>query len=176
MSLSRTVVGLVMFAGACSSPTGPHRNPTEPSVNRPEPARNWPDLTGTYTLTLSASSRCPLELPEAMRTRRYTATIAQVGGSLVVTVPSTFPGWDNTFTGALDEANDVMFQLQLEEWFLEEPVTEFRAFGRMTATISAGSLSGFLDGNMEGIVPNEDGRGNRALTCTAPDHRVLFTR
>ena len=60
---SGAAAGLVLFAlaAACDSPTAPSRNPIEPSQNQTEPSRNWPDLTETYTLTLSASPRCPRE-------------------------------------------------------------------------------------------------------------------
>ena len=183
--LSRAVAGLVLFGlvGACHSPTRPSRNGTDPSLNRPVSSRNWPDLTGTYTLTLSASTRCPLELPESMRARTYTATIAQVGGSVTVTLPSVFPpfgirtfGPDNRFTGVFGENNDVIFQFQFEEWFREEPVTEFAAYGGMTGTISRSGLSGFWDGYMRGLVTNEDGRSHRVIECTAPDHGVTFSR
>jgi len=182
---SRAVAGLVLFAlaAACESPTQPTRNRTEPGLNGTEPSRNWPDLTGTYTLTLSASTRCPLELPEAMRARTYTATIAQVGGSVTVTLPSVFPpfgittfGPDNRFAGVFGENNDVTFQFQFEEWFREEPVTEFAAYGRVTGTISPSGLSGFWDGYMRGVVTNEDGRSHRLIECTAPDHGVMFSR
>jgi hypothetical protein len=183
--LSRAVAGLVLFGlvGACHSPTRPGRNGTDPSLNRPEPGRNWPDLTGTYMLTLSASTRCPLELPEAMRARTYRATIAQVGGSLTVTLPSVFPpfgittfGPDNRFTGVFAENNDVMFQFQFEEWFREEPVTEFAAYGGITGTISPSGLSGLWVGYMRGLVTNADGRGNRVIECRAPDHGATFSK
>jgi len=136
------------------------------------------DVSGTYTLTLSASSRCSLELPEAMRTRSYTAAIDQEGGSLMVRLfsPSIYPGWNNDrFPGVFGETNDLIFQLAFDEW-LSGPVTEFSALGRMTGTISAGGLSGSLDGDMRAIVTNEDGRGNRVVTCTAPDHVAVFSR
>lgn len=182
---SKLVAGLSLFAlaAACNSPTAPNRNGNEPGQNRTEASRNWPDLTGAYTLTLSASSRCPSELPEAIRTRMYAATITQVGGSLMVTLPSIFPPWDNRtfgadnrFTGVIGQNNDVTFQLQFEEWFLEGLVTDFAAYGTVTATISPSGLSGSWEGYMRGIVTNEDGRGNRIVTCTAPDHGVRFSR
>ena len=69
---------------------------------------------------------------------------------------------------AFGETNDVIFQLALEDWWVEG--------GRMTATIVEEGLSGSLDGVMRAIVRNEDGRGNRAITCTAPDHGVVFSR
>ena len=183
-SCSRVVGGLVLFAlaAACDSPTQPGRNATEPTQTRTEPSQDRLDLPGTYTLTLSASSRCRLELPETMRTRTYPATIARVDGSLLVTVhsPLNLPGiWNDIgrFTGIVGENDDVLFQrFGFEEWFPEERGSEFSASGGMTATISAGGLSGFLDGYMRGIVPNDDGRGNRSITCTAPDHAVKFSR
>ena len=182
---SRAVAGPVLFAlvTACDSPTQPSRNGAGPSPNPTEPSRTWPDLSGEYTLTLSASTRCPLALPEAMRARTYTAAIAQVGGSLMATLPSIFPPWDNRtfgvdnrFTGVVGENNDVRFHLQFEEWFLEGSSTDFTAYGSMTVTISPSGLSGFWDGSMRGLVTNEDGRGNRVVTCTAPDHGVVFSR
>ena len=136
------------------------------------------DLGGEYTLTLSASTRCGPELPEGLRSRTYGATVTQEGASLRVTLqsPSIFPGWnDDRFTGVFDETNDVIFDFSFDEW-LTGPVTEFSAFGRMTATISGGGLSGFLDGDLVALVTNEDGRGNRRVTCTAPDHGVVFSR
>jgi hypothetical protein len=187
---SRAVAGLVLFAlaAACDSPTGPSRNGTEPSQTvDPVAGSNETrlGLTGTYTLTLSASSRCPLELPEAMRTRRYPATIAHVDRrSLLVTVhsPQNYPGiWNDIgrFTGVFGENDDVIFQrFAFEEWFPEEPFSQFVASGQATATISEGGLSGFLDGDMSGSLPNEDGGvfATRSVTCIAPDHGVVFSR
>lgn len=136
------------------------------------------DLSGTYTLTLAASSRCGLEFPEDVRIRKYTANIAQVDGSLTVTLqsPSIWPGLNVRFPGVFGETNEVLFEFRVEEWFLPGPSLEFSAFGRMTATISADGLSGFLDAGMTAIVSNEGGRGSGAVTCTAPDHRVVFSR
>ena len=182
---SRAVAGLALLAlaAACDSPTRPSRAQTEASQIGTETSPNRVDLTGTYTLTLSASSRCPSELPEAMRTRTYGATVAQVGDSLMVTLPAVFPpfgntrfGPDNKFTGVFGGNNDVKFQFQFEEWFLEGLVAEFAAYGWMTATISPNGLSGLWDGYMRGIVTNEDGRDDRIVTCTAPDHAVVFSR
>jgi hypothetical protein len=175
---SRTVAGVIVLAlvAACGSPTEPSGTPAAASPNRP-------DLTGTYTLTLSASSSCQLDLPDAMRTRTYAATIAQVGGGLTVKLPSIFPPWDNRtfgvdnrFTGVFGENNDVTFQLQFEEWHLEGPVTDFAAFGRMTATISPSGLSGRWDGYIRGLVNNEGGPGSRVVKCEAADHGVVFSR
>lgn len=178
---SRAVAGLVLFtlAAACNSPTAPSRSPTQPSENGTQPSQNRPDLTGTYALTVSASSRCRLELPEEFRTQTYPATIGQGDGSLVITVHhSRFPGWDiGRFTGVFGETNDVIFQLALEDWFAgAEYQAEYHASGRMTGAIAEEGLSGILDGVVEAIVANEDGRGNRVVTCTAPDHGVVFSR
>jgi len=118
-----------------------------------------------------------------MRTRTYIATIAQAGGSLEVMLPSIFPPWgdeawgiDNSFRGVLGEDNVLTFQLQFEEWFPDGLAGTFRAYGRGTATISPGGLSGFWDGYMLGTVANGDGRGTRSVTCTAPDQGVVFSR
>lgn len=175
------VAGLVLFAltVACDSPTAPSRNPTAPSQPRIEPSPNRPDLSGTYTLALSASSRCRLELPEEFRTQTYAATIGQEGGSLVVSVHhSRFPGWDiGRFTGVFGETGHVIFQMGLEDWFAgAEYQAAYYASGSMTGAIVEEGLSGILDGVVETIVPNEDGRGNRVVRCTAPDHSAVFSR
>ena len=141
------------------------------------------DLSGTYTLTISASSRCPLDLPEAMRVRTYKATIAHAGGAVVVTLPSIFPPWanrsfgvDNRFIGVFGVDNVVTFQFQFEEWFLEGLVTDFSAYGTATATISSSGLSGTWDGYVRGLVDNDDGRANHVVMCTASDHGLTFSR
>jgi hypothetical protein len=179
--LSRAVAGLVLstLVAACNSPTGPSRNATEPGQDGREPSQNRLDLTGTYALTLSASSRCRLELPEDFRTQTYPATIGQRDGSLVVSVHhSRLPGWDiGGFTGVFGETTNVIFQMALEDWFAgAEYPAEYHASGRMTGAIVQAGLSGILDGVVEAIVPNADGRGNRVVTCTAPDHGVVFSR
>jgi hypothetical protein len=80
-------------------------------------------------------------------------------------------------SGVFGETNVVIFQLALEDWFAgAEYQAEYHASGRMTGTIVEERLSGILDGVVVAIVPNEDGRGNRVVTCTAPDHGVVFSR
>jgi hypothetical protein len=120
-----------------------------------------------------------LELPQEFRTHTYPATIRQGDGTLVITVHhSRFPGWDiGRFTGMVGETNDVIFQVALEDWLAgAEHQAEYHTSGRMTAAIVEEGLSGILDGAVEAIVPNEDGRGSRIITCTAPDHGVVFSR
>jgi hypothetical protein len=136
------------------------------------------NLRGTYTMTLTASSGCRLELPEPVRTRTYSATVDQQDESLTVTLPEglAMPGFATRFTGVFDEANDVTFELHVEEWWLQQPATEFHASGRMRVRLVEAGLTGFLDGEMEAIVTNEGGRGNRIVTCSAPDHGAAFLR
>ena len=173
---SRAVAGLVLFAlaAACNSPTAPSRNPTPPSEDRTQPSQTRPDLTGPYTLTLSASSRSRLALPQDFRTRTYPATIGQADGTLVITVHhSRFPGWDiGRFTGVFGETNDVMFQMALEDWFAgTDYQAEYHTSGRMIGAIVEEGLSGILDGVVEAVVRNEDGRGSRVVTCAAPEQQ-----
>ena len=97
-------------------------HPNRPEPSRTDLSRTHTDLSGTYTLTLSASSRCRLELPEDLRTRPYTATIVQAGGSLMVTVQYPSPwswGQPDRFAGWFGGTHEVMFQLGHEEWWLE---------------------------------------------------------
>jgi hypothetical protein len=134
------------------------------------------DIGGSYTLTLSASSRCRQELPEVVRTRTYTATIAQVDGSLTLTAHGPVPYSGGNGKGVFGEANEVLLEIALEEWFPPAPAGGYAAGGRMTIRISAGGLAGFLDGDTKAIVSNEGDRGTGWVTCTAPDHAVVFSR
>jgi hypothetical protein len=112
-------------------------------------------------------------------TRTFTATIAQAGGALVITVPMTrWVGWTNQFRAELGKTNDVRFQLDIEDWGpLEPTVPDFYARGSVRATIAAGGLSGFLDGYVEASVPDESGQNwASSAKCTAPDHSVTFSR
>ncbi len=179
---SEALAGLLLatVSTACGSPAAPSPNRLQTAA-APVPAPK--DLAGPYTLTLSASSRCPADLPADMRNRTYAATIAQTGGSLTVTLPSIFPPWgnrafgtDNRFTGVLGANNDVIFQFQFEEWFAQGQVTDFWANGTMTATTSPSGLSGSWDGTLRGVVDNPGGHGNHIVTCSAPDHGVVFSR
>ena len=123
-----------------------------------------------YRLTLSASTRCRLALPEDVRTRNYQASIDQRDGSLTVTLqgPSFFPGWGDRFAGEFADNGEVMFRLDLIEEWLQAGF--FHPSGTITATPVKEGLSGFLDGELKLI------RGTQVFTCTAPDHNVMFSR
>jgi hypothetical protein len=134
------------------------------------------DFSGAYTLTLTASSRCASELPEAMRIRTYGATIDQSGSSLRFTLHGPSISWCGECAGVFGETNDVIFPSFEFDERLESPLSFLYVVGRMTGTISAGGFSGLLDGFIYGTIPNEDGRGSRSVTCTAPDHGMVLSR
>ena len=69
-----------------------------------------------------------------------------------------------------------LFHVQFEEWLFNGAVTDFCAYGSLTATISPSGLSGLFGGDMRGVVINEDGPGDRVVTCRAPEHGVTFSR
>jgi hypothetical protein len=162
---SRAVAGLIVFAfaAACDTPTAPSRIPTTPTQTIAEPGPNPPDLAGTYTMTLTASSRCRLSLPESVRTSAYPATIAQAGSSLTVRLESPDDLYWGTFRGTVSDNDRAEFELFIWE---DRAGVEFAASGVLTATVLPGELSGFLDGYLYG-----DG-----ARCTAQDHAVRFSR
>lgn len=175
-SFLRALAGLVLSSlpAACDTPTQPSPSPSEPSpASVVEGA-----LSGTYSLTIAASSRCRSELPNELQTRTYTATIEQAADDSLMVHVDYPSGWSwgqpDRFPGRLGATNEVIFELGVEEWWLAGG--EFLAYGTTRVTIVEERLSGFLDGYMKAIVINEDGRGNRVVTCTAPDHAVLFSR
>ena len=137
------------------------------------------NINGSYTLTLSPSSRCRSELPEAMQTRTYGATIEQVNGSLTVRLHdnsqnhSLVWGYDGFF-GTFGET-DVIFDVKGIEEMFNGPVPTFTASGIARASISGGHLSGFLDGTMA-VQVREGANGIREIACTASDHSVVFSR
>jgi hypothetical protein len=120
------------------------------------------DLSGTYTLTITAADQCDRgegHLPEEARVRRYTAVVTQRGPELqVVLSGATFPVFGGTahdsFGGRI-EPGRVLFSLVWPDgdWpiVLEQLSTStVLAFdGTVVATGPVDRLSGMLDGSIQ---------------------------
>ena len=133
-------------------------------------------LSGDYTATVSTSSRCWSDLPPDARARTYDATVVQLNDSVTVTLRGIFQEIVTTFTGTLGATNDLVFDLNFEDSWPPAPFIDFSASGRVTVAMVETGLAGFLEGETEAVVRDEGGRGSRVITCTAPDHAVMFSR
>ncbi len=78
----------------------------------------YPDLSGTYTLTIAAASECGIglgerKLPQDVRVRSYTAIVQQDGPSLWVALdgPTFRPEYPQGFYGSVQSAG-VTFQMK----------------------------------------------------------------
>jgi hypothetical protein len=134
-------------------------------------------IIGVYTLVFTASPSCAL--PPDARRRTYTAQIEEgrnVGYSedLVVMLNGANFEWDEAgFTGARDGAA-VRFQIT-DEYEARLVVVELLGGMRMSYR---GTATGVVSDKT--IIATFDGRvrlsGGAAAECTAPDHRLEFTR
>jgi hypothetical protein len=134
-------------------------------------------IVGVYTLVFTASPSCAL--PPAAARRTYTAQVEEgrnVGfpEDLVVMLNGASFEWDEAgFTGARDGAA-VRFQITDE---YEAPLVVIENLGTMYIAYR-GTATGVVSD--KSIIATFDGRvrlgGSTVAVCTAPDHRLEFTR
>ena len=138
-----------------------------------------PPVTGTYTLTITASSSCALP-PEA-RQRRYTATMAEPNrGTVSVALSDADFRWGlgqfpnppgSQFQGTRD-ASALRFNV-----FVGERVDDTKeiSYDGLADTMLAGStISGRFSGT---IWLNAAGNLYDGIAdCSAPDHAIAFVR
>ena len=150
-----------------------------------------PDVRGTYTLTLSASDACKasgyLALPAEARTRKYTATVRQIGASLQVDL-SDAALLKRSFAGEVHGPR-VTFELRgIDPPFyyyfehietttdvLEQvsPRDVFEAVGHVEGTVSQAVISGTL----KGILALVSNLPFRTLDAYCPgDHSFVMVR
>jgi len=151
-------------------------------------ARSRPDVNGTYTFRLTTADGCDT-LPDDVRSRTYTASVAQNGPQLTVTLSGPQFATDrgrtlNQFGGFL-EAERAIFRFSdmfgyYYFYFYTPDILEFisdsRYFGwdgTATVSVSRDRLAGTLDG----IVGTFTGPPFRsALRCRSDHHRFELTR
>lgn len=150
-------------------------------------ARVEPDLSGTYTLTISASASCRADLPEGARTRTYVAIAAQRGASVRVRLDaSNFLESDSQFHNFFDgevgqtpaftlyeQADaDLPFPGVAEEL---TPTLIFVPTGRVVTRLSPSGLFGALVGAIS--VRERTGDSLRTIaSCSAADHQFVLAR
>ena len=149
-------------------------------------ARVEPDISGTYTLTISVSASCRANLPEEARTRTYVAVVAQRGA----TVRGRLDGsrfleshsqYHNFFDGEVsqapaftlyEQAADLPFPGIAEEL---TPTLIFAATGRVVTRVSASGVSGALEGAIS--VRERIGDSLKTIaSCSASDHQFVLAR
>jgi hypothetical protein len=149
-----------------------------------------PDVSGTYSLTITADAGCENPMPEPFRIRRYTAVITQTGRNLAVTLSGVpfFIRQDrgNGFPGLADP-RQLAFQLDDNDHFgvganmdVVEQLDGARVlflFGTITTDVTPTRLAGTLNGSLQ--------FADRALpsngffwgaSCDSRQHQVVFSR
>jgi hypothetical protein len=150
------------------------------------------DVSGRWTLTASASDDCSATLPQELRTRRYTAVIAQDRARLDVALEgATFVTADGsgrpTFDGFVDR-DGVTFRItratiddsgviQVLWKVLEQltPTSFVAVGGYVEGRVSSTGISGTMDGEFV-MVSKVGNQYQKGATCAALNHRIVLTR
>jgi hypothetical protein len=145
-------------------------------------------IAGTYTLTVMAAAECAAKLPEAIRTRRYTAILTQDGPLITARLSGanflflhrdyftgnvaadrvTFPigGRRVNDEGTMDLYPDVLEQLT---------ETSFATVSGFAATTySAGTLAGTLEGRIDILHRAAPNRFDEVASCDSEAHRFVL--
>jgi len=140
----------------------------------------FPEVEGSYTLTIAAASSCASALPEAARVRTYAASVARSGRQLNVSLGgATFIGTNNRFNGRIDPTF-ISFNLGYYYYYYyygpiieEQLATDQRLgiAGYVTAEASGNGVSGILSGYLRLTTD----RGVRIASCTG-GHRFELRR
>jgi hypothetical protein len=149
-----------------------------------------PDLTGTYTLAISADPACATTdagtLPSVARERRYTATINPTGHSVKVALSgATFaPNTSKSFDGYLT-ADGATFYVNDPDYYysgwrdLAEVLPDgdvYLASGTIDVTRSGNNLVGPFNGTIRiGKLPIGPNIGTVVAQCMSAHHSVAFT-
>jgi hypothetical protein len=137
-------------------------------------------VAGLYRVTFTVPPGCTA-LPAELKTRTYTAQIDQDAARVLVTLSGApFVSRKNTFSGKV--AGDIIsFDLGTGDFYyyyyggvVQEMVSSnqiLTIWGTLTAPVTPQSISGSLAGGFTLRTVN-----NRAMSCSAADGRVVFTR
>jgi hypothetical protein len=152
------------------------------------------DVSGSWLLTITAADTCRTVLPEEAMSRKYSATIRQVGWDVRIEVGGAsfakFPGWtadvirrgrvwpDNVEFG-LNTFGCDLFYYRCEPDVMEElaPSRFYLPSGFVAVSVSSTVLSGRLEGEI-GIYSRSDLSVpfHQEVSCRSSRHRVTFSR
>jgi hypothetical protein len=148
-----------------------------------------PNVSGTYSLTITADAGCEYPMPEPFTIRTYTAAITQTGRSLTVAL-SGVPffideGRGNGFPGQADP-RQLTFQLDDNDHFgdgsnpdVVEQISATRVlflFGQITTDITPTRLTGTLDGSLVFADRAPVSGFFWGGYCVSKRHQVVFSR
>lgn len=155
------------------------------------------DVSGAYTLTITADPSCSGGLLEPLRTRSYAAVLTQVGPQVTVTLTgASFAisrrGGGDHFTGRIEPTQLVFSLSQFDGYYygsygdayypnIIEEVTGpnyLAIWGKVAAVGTSGSFSGALDGAFElySFDPRTRGNQNPAARCRSAANRFQLSR
>lgn len=154
-----------------------------------------PDVSGTYTLTITLADRCRSNYPEETWSRTYTAVVVQNGPVLTVTLGGATFAVDrnnkgNRFGGRV-EPGQVVFILSYYDYYyynvyadlVEEinPTLYYIVSGSaIVANASPNRLSGTLNGPIMTVITDPRANPSRlpvpTRSCTATDHQFVLSR
>jgi hypothetical protein len=147
-------------------------------------ARPRQDISGTYTLTITAAAECAAALPGDALQRTHTARVTQEGARVSVALDGGTFFHDgnrllNRFNGSVGP-DRVTFQLgEFDYYYLPDvlealtPTTYLFAGGSVVAPVSRTALAGTLDGLIGTMqIP----QFKRLATCRSAAHRFLLSR
>ncbi len=156
------------------------------------PANPPANIAGTYRLTIDASASCGARLPEAARSRTYTATIEQDGANLSVSLSGAeFIEADghsvgDHFSGRIlgRQATFYLARFRYDSYYgtfiygvVEKLNEQYLAIdGDAETSVTASTISGALAGDIDVYNGNPAEGGIRTITCADDNHRLTFSR
>jgi len=154
-----------------------------------------PDVSGTYSLTVTASDECGTglgegALPDEARVRRYAARVGQRGPYVEVTLSGgTLPSSGARINGEFGPDGRVVFNLRwlYDSWDiggyypeLGEQLsnsTYLAVIGRVEAAVSQGRVAGRLEGSLEVLTSfYHPVRPTPTASCTSGNHQFALAR
>jgi hypothetical protein len=145
-----------------------------------------PDISGTYTLTITASVHCgsgfgPGNLPDEVRVRTYTAAVQQEGPTVDIAVSeAVFHVESDAFEGRVEPAR-VVFDLEWLDGYSPPVIESIDSVGALVihgvavVSIAPNRLTGTLNGTLQTFGTGSVWDPPNA-SCTSADHQFVLSR
>ncbi len=152
------------------------------------PVRPRVDVSGLFTLTITAHEACRDVLPKELRVRRYVAQITQHGPSIYVALEGAdFRG--NVFIGTMSaDSSVVSFFLSYYDYYSDDKSPqpsvierlsgdEYLAFaGSALTSVGQGTLSGTFDGSIRFAEVTPEKAFRTVTECASSRHAFVLAR